>query len=95
MFNLLLLLGAGITTGIGASYILDKISNDLEFCKNSEKTKVLKKYNIDLTNKTCSVCGREITQENLGMIIPYNGDTYFICNEEKCLTLKDVVIGME
>ena len=98
MFNLLIifiLLGIGISTGVGTSYILDKTRTDLEFCKKSEKTKVLKKYNIEITCKKCSVCNKEISQENLSMIIPYNGDIYFICNDEKCIILKDVAIGIE
>jgi len=98
MFNLLtifILLGVGISTGVGTSYLLDKTHTDLEFCKKSEKIKVLSKYNIDIAGKRCAVCNKEVTKENLSMIIPQNGNIFFICDDEKCLTLKDVAIGNE
>jgi hypothetical protein len=90
-----LVLVVGITSGVATSFFLDKTSNDLEFCKNSQRHKVLKKYNIDMANKKCEVCGKKLTEEDLSMIIPYNEKLYFVCDSQRCLTLKDVAIGLE
>ncbi len=32
----------------------------------------------------CAVCGKTITLDNISLIIPYNGEYLFICDDFKC-----------
>jgi len=47
----------------------------------SERTKeYLESIGVDLTGKRCSICGSEISLNNIGLIFERNGDILFVCS---------------
>jgi len=83
----------GFILGVGTGYKIKhkKAIPFVKFVKKSEKEKVLEMHGIRLTETTkCSICGDNITIENIGAVVSVNGNT-FTCSKPKCMTVSDIL----
>ncbi|MCK4306968.1 hypothetical protein KAW50_01930 [candidate division WOR-3 bacterium] len=79
---------AGVTAGY--HYTHRKTLPSLNFVAEGEKEKVLKNHGVKLgESTTCSVCGKKIDINNLGLLISEE-EHVFICSDQRCMTLAKV-----
>jgi len=84
----------GFILGVGTGYkaTRKKVVPFVKFVEKGEKENVLEKHGMRLTETTkCSICGDNITIENIGTAVSVNGDNTFICSKPQCMTVSDIL----
>lgn len=84
----------GFILGVGTGYKVTrkKIVPFVKFVEKGKKENVLEMHGIRLTETTkCSICGDNITIENIGAAISVNGNNTFICSKPQCMTVSDIL----
>jgi len=88
------LISFAFVLGIGTGYKVThrKIVPLVKFVEKGEREDILVKYGIRLTDTAkCSVCGDNITIENIGASISANDERTFICSKLQCMTVSDIL----
>ena len=84
----------GFFLGVGTGYKVThkKIVPFVKFVEKGEKKNALRIHGIRLTETSkCSICGDNITTENIGAVASVNGDNTFICSKPQCMTVSDIL----
>lgn len=72
----------------GYIYTHKKRVPSFEFVKEKEKEKILAQHKVQLgESSVCKVCGDKVTIQNIGMVIPREQETTFICSRQQCMTV--------
>ena len=84
----------GFVAGLGTGYKFThkKVVPLVRFVAITEKEGVLKKHGIHLDKTTkCSICGNDITIENIGAVITTDGGHEFLCSKRQCMTVGNIL----
>jgi len=84
----------GFIFGVSTGYrvVHKKIVPFVRFVERTDREKTLEEHRIHLDETTkCSICGDNVTIENIGAVVPVKGDHVFICSKSQCMTVSDIL----
>lgn len=66
-------------------------SYQIRFIDSDKMDSFFSEENIDIDeNATCSICGRKITRDNIGLLTKEDGKSVYVCEKTHCINLKRV-----
>lgn len=94
----ILLIFFGFVLGVGTGYkvVHRKIVPLVRFVEKSDREKTLEDHRIRLDETTkCSICGDNITLENIGAAVSTKDGNVFVCSKPQCMTVSDILTPIE
>jgi hypothetical protein len=83
------LIGAGI--GTAAACGATHRNRRIHFVKRENLDQELESLDVDVSNTSaCTMCGDEVSPEDVGAVVKDNGDFKIVCDKRSCLDTYDI-----
>ena len=68
----------------------------IKFVRKDEAQQALESYGITLERDSkCSVCGDQITMQNIGAVVPRSHGAVFVCSKANCMAVSNITASEE